>query len=123
MATGPATGKLIRVCSWPVAATRSEVHVTMVGPLDSAGQAATLVTLGDEVRRLHRNGMAEEVKDVGGIHCSILTPGKATKPPRISTCMGAAKDVALLVDMRSQTKALTLDEAKHLFDAAAARLR
>jgi len=119
---GHAAGKPIRLCSWSVGAPLSEVHVTLVAGLDGQAQSEVVTILSGEMNRLHRSGWHEDTQDSDGIHCSVLVQPKATRPPKISTCLGPAKNAVLLVDLRSPTRVLTLDEARKLFDQAAARV-
>ncbi len=104
----------IHTCDWLVKETQSAVEVHLVAaPLDPKGMGSALVTLGDHGRR-------SDEREFGAVSCWSQEAPKGQFPN--AACVGNVKGNALKVLFRSKTATPAIQQAKSLFDEAAASL-
>lgn len=106
----------MHTCAWLVKGSQSAVEVHIVAaPLDARGISLALTTIGNHGKRRH-----SDVQEFGNVSCWSEEPARPQFP--IAACAGNAKGNALKVLFRSNTATPTIQQAKLLFDQAAAGL-
>lgn len=122
IATGPARGKPIHQCSWQVAATHSDLIITLVPQVSPANSAAVFAVLGSRVNAMVSRGWNASRDSTEDAVCTSVAPPARSAQPMIAMCMGLVKGVGLSVALNSTTRQLTPPQARQLFTQAAARL-
>ena len=106
----------IHTCVWSVKETQSVVEVHLVAsPLDAKGMSFALTTLGNHGRRFRK-----DEQKFGNVSCWSEAMPKRQFPN--ADCVGNVKGNALKVLFRSNSAMPTIQQAKSLFDQAAAGL-
>jgi hypothetical protein len=106
----------IHTCGWFIKETQSAVEVHLVAaPLDEQGMSFALTTLGTHGKRRQ-----SDEQEFGNVSCWAEQAQKPQFP--FAACVGNVKGNALKVLFRSNSATPTIQQAKFLFDQAAAGL-
>jgi hypothetical protein len=122
---GPNKSVKVLGCMWGVS-TMGQITVSWFhGPLtgEEIAQLIKMTKSNPGVDDLKKANYKEVSKDFPQAWCSIMTPPASAKDGLpLSACTGGVKGQGLSITFMSQTKALTIDQAKALLDKAAAHL-
>jgi hypothetical protein len=113
----------LEVCSWATSSFLAGVNLDVVPALGAADIDKGLAVVQYPLDERRRQRWSETQLDLGGVHCSNLTPPKTSdQEPQVTGCVGEVRGAALYVGISNRMERPTFDLVKRLFDKAAARL-
>jgi hypothetical protein len=123
---GPNRSMKVLGCMYAVTTHLGQITISwFTGPVADEDIAKLIAMSKNNVGTdaLRKANYKEVAKDFPHAWCSIMTPPPSTKDGlMLSTCAGGVKGQALSLTFTSPSKALTIDQAKALWDKAVGHL-